>query len=166
MFENKTNIDFENLNFNPFSEQESILLNSNFDPDNNFFDENIFHNINASYLSEEEVKIKLSTQSNNAPFSILHLNIRSMTKKFENFKLFLSRCAYDFSMICLSETWNSDESFSNDSTLHLPNYNPIHFGRKNKRGGGICVFVNERFIFKRRDDLWCQTIQTKLFQLK
>ena len=56
-------------------------------------------------------------------------------------------------MICLSETWNSDESFSNDSTLHLPNYNPIHFGRKNKRGGGICVFVNERFIFKRRDDL-------------
>ena len=53
-------------------------------------------------------------------------------------------------MICLSETWNSDESFSNDSTLHLPNYNPIHFGRKNKR---VCVFVNERFIFKRRDDL-------------
>ena len=42
MFENQTNSDFENLNFNPFSEQESILLNSNFDPDNNFFDENIF----------------------------------------------------------------------------------------------------------------------------
>ena len=82
MFENQTNSDFENLNFNPFSEQESILLNSNFDPDNNFFDENIFQNINASYLSEEEVKIKLSTQSNNAPFSILHLNIRSMDKKF------------------------------------------------------------------------------------
>ena len=65
MFEKQS--DFENLYLNPFSEQESILLNGNYDPDNS-----IFKNLNASYLSEEGAK------SNYTHFSILHLNIRSM----------------------------------------------------------------------------------------
>ena len=65
MFEKES--DFDNLYLNPFSEQESILLNGNYDPDNS-----IFKNLNASYLSEEGAKIKLSAKSNNAHFSILH----------------------------------------------------------------------------------------------
>ena len=77
-----------------------------------------------------------------------------MNKNFENFKLFLSKCAHNFSIICLTETWNSDESFLNNSNFQLPNYNSIHFGRKNKRGGGICIFISDSLNFKRRNDLY------------
>ena len=41
---------FENLNFNPFSEKEYILINNNFDPDNNFVNENIFQNLSKRKL--------------------------------------------------------------------------------------------------------------------
>ena len=51
-----------------------ILINNNFDPDNNFFNENIFLNLSANYFSEDEIKLKLNTQSNSVSFSILHLN--------------------------------------------------------------------------------------------
>ena len=59
---------FENLNFNPFLKQKNILINNDFDADNNFFNENTFQNLNANYFSEEEFKDKLNTQSNNLPF--------------------------------------------------------------------------------------------------
>ena len=124
---NKT---FENFTFNPFSNQEDILLNNNFDPDENFFNENTFLRLNAEYYSVEETEAKLSTIPNNSSFSIFHLNIRSITKNFENFKLFLSKCAYEFSIICLTETWCTDESFLNDSDLQLPKYNSNSFGKK------------------------------------
>ena len=97
----------------------------------------------SCYFSEEEFKDKLNTQSNNLSFSILHINIRSMNKNFENFKLSLSQCSQEFSMVCLTETWNSDESFQNNSNFQLPQYSSVHFGRKNKRGGGICIFITK-----------------------
>ena len=110
---------FENLTFNPFSNQENILLNNNFDPDENFFDKNSFSKINAQYFSVDETNIKLSTCCDKNSLSILHVNIRSMSKNFEKLKLMLNECNYNFSIICLTETWCSDESFRNDSTLHL-----------------------------------------------
>ena len=38
---------YENLTFNPFKNQENILLNNDMDPDKNIFDEHAFLNINA-----------------------------------------------------------------------------------------------------------------------
>ena len=35
------------------------------------------------------MKSKLQTQNKNSSFSILHLNIRSLNKNFEDFKFFL-----------------------------------------------------------------------------
>ena len=55
-------------------------------------------------------------------------------------------------MICLTETWCSDDIFRNNSNYNLPQYNSIHQERKHKRGGGICVFVNKDLIFKQRND--------------
>ena len=52
----------------------------------------------------------------------------------------------------MTETWSSDETFHNDSNLHLPQYNHIHQERKNKRGGGVCVFVHKKILFKRRKE--------------
>ena len=41
----------------------------------------------------------------------------------------------------------------NDSLIQLPGYNVLHQIRKNRRGGGISIFVHESLSFKRRQDL-------------
>ena len=99
---------FDNLTFNPFANQGNILLNDNIDPDNNFFDENTFLSINAQYLSVEESNSKLTTCDSGSFFSILHVNIRSMSKNFEKFKLMLHEFKHTFSIICVTETWCSN----------------------------------------------------------
>ena len=141
----------ENEGFKPFSNQENILLNNNFDPDENFFDKNDFSKINAQYYSLDELQENRIAPDNKS-FSILHVNIRSLNKNFENFKLMLSDLNYEFSMICLSETWCSNESFQNNSDYNLSQYNSVHQERKNKRGGGVCVYINKKHMFKQRND--------------
>ena len=74
------------------------------DPDVNFYQNNI-SNVEANYFLMTEVKSSLKVLDANA-FSVLHLNIRSMKKNFENFKEFLKNVSVSFSTICLSETWS------------------------------------------------------------
>ena len=65
-----------------------------------------------------------------APF--LHINIRSINKNFENFKLFFSSLGFTFSVICFSGTWLDETTISNKSLYELPNYRSIHQVRKKK----------------------------------
>ena len=78
-----TETNFENEGFNPFSNQENILLNKNFDPDDNF------SKVNAQYYSLDELQENRITRGNNSldelqenqitgdnkSFSILHVKI-------------------------------------------------------------------------------------------
>ena len=88
-----------------------------------------------------------------AEFSILHLNIRSIKKNFENFKLFLSSFSFDYSIICLSETWLDDSFLESQSLYELPNYKSVHQVRNNGKGGGVSIYINEAINFKLRSDL-------------
>ena len=53
----------------------------------------------------------------------------------------------------MTETWCSNETFNNDANMHLPQYNSIHQERKNKRGGGVCVFIHKKLLFKQRKNV-------------
>ena len=75
---------FECLSFDPFSLQENFM-NNECDPDVNFYQNNV-SNVEANYFLMTEVKSSLASFDPNA-FSVLHLNIRSMKKNFENFKV-------------------------------------------------------------------------------
>ena len=74
------------------------LIHPNF-----FFNENNFQTIEANYLSAEETSKNLREISDDTSFSLFHLNIRSMYKNVEQFKLLLGECQYKFSIICLTE---------------------------------------------------------------
>ena len=52
-------------------------------------------------------------------FSVLHLNIRSMKKNFENFKEFLKNLSVSFSAVCLFETWCKSQEESQNSSYIL-----------------------------------------------
>ena len=79
---------FQSLKYSLLDGIGDILLDNSCNPDLNLFSKNI-KNLDKNHLFPG----KLHNFLNNAAtdwFSILHLNIRSITKNFENFKLFLS----------------------------------------------------------------------------
>ena len=120
-FQNAT---FKSLSFNPFFAKE-YLNNSNQDPDVNFY--NNISSIETSYILPCEANGKLKYFSAKT-FSILRLNIRSMTKIFETFQEYNS-LNVNFSKICLSETWTNDNNLGKNS-FQLEGYKPVHQIRK------------------------------------
>ena len=138
---------FESMSFNLFPNNNNFSDN-NQDPDVSFFVVNI-RSLNTEYFSLPDVKIGFSKFESPDTFSVLHLNIRSLRKNFEDLKELYKTLNLKFSKVCFSETWADDDKLENDSLIQLPGYNVLHQIRKNCRGGGISVFVHDSLSFKR-----------------
>ena len=92
--------------------------------------------------------------------SICHANIQSLGKGDKiitaeaNVKLAEIRTTlqlkHEFDVICLSETWLTDDTSDEDITLK--NYELYRKDRKEK-GGGVCVYINSSLVQKRRKNL-------------
>ena len=141
--------DFENLTFNTF-DKENILLNDSFDVDSNFFNMHDF--TNTTYFTRETLKAMIK-ENIDISFSVLNLNIRSLNKNFESVKNLLVEINFCFKVICITESWCSDDPHTNNR-YQLPNYLSIHQGRKNdKTGGGITIFIHKQLLYNIRHDL-------------
>ena len=62
---------------------------------------------------------------------LLHLNIRNMRSNLDEFHTLLEESKHSFNVVCLTETWLNDYEFKTNSNYHLPNYEGIHYERKN-----------------------------------
>ena len=102
--------DFVAENVNSNSEELNNNLDS-FDP---------VQNPSCKYLTTNQFK-KQTYDSNNI-FSLLHLNIRSINKHFEEFQLLLDNPSKQFSIIGLTETWLSQVT---NQPYALPGYETI-----------------------------------------
>ncbi|XP_065681549.1 uncharacterized protein LOC136095198 [Hydra vulgaris] len=116
------------------------------DKNNNFFDEIL---VETAYYNVDDVKDVFNSASSN--FSLLHLNIRSINKNFENLKLMLNNIKNKFSIICLTETWCHRDTIN--SNFQLSGYKSIHQPRENGIGGGVSIFVQNSLTFKHVDNL-------------
>ena len=92
MTANQQNPTFEDLRYDPFLSNNSVLLDNLTDPD---------------FLPDEARNFIHTFEKNS--FSALHINIRSLSKNFENVKHLLSTLNCEFKIICLAETWNQEE---------------------------------------------------------
>ena len=95
--------DFENLTFNTFDKKN--------DPNSNFF--NTLGFINTNYFTAKTLKI-LIKENNDISFSVLYLNIKSLNKNFESLKNLLVEIIFCFKVICISESWCSDDLHTNN----------------------------------------------------
>ena len=77
--------------------------------------------------------------------NILHLNIRSILSdsKFEEFQLFLNSVDISWQVICLSETWLTDEMLP---LRQLNGYTAYFNNRNGKMGGGVAIYLNNQYI--------------------
>ena len=113
---------FEILKYDIVDNSDDILLDNSCDPD---------VNLDTPYILPEEFQ-KFVGGSSHDSFSIFHLNIGSIKKNFDNFKLFFSSLAFSFSVICFSETWLDEVG---NSLYELPNYISKHQVRDDRKGG-------------------------------
>ena len=136
--------DYQILKYEIVDTSEEILLNNACDPDLNLFNLKT-QNFDTPYILPEEFK-KIHDTSCDDSFSILHLNVRSIKKNFENFKLFFSTLGYSFSVICFSETWLDDTD--SNSLYELPNYISKHQIRDDRKGGGVSFYIHNSLSFR------------------
>ena len=131
--------------FNPFlddSDSRHLLTNSDIDPDSNILGYNSHLLYNCLYLTSNEFNnITLSISDS---FTLLHINLRSLKKHFEELSEFLSTLNMPFSVIGISETWLNN---SNDDIFNIPGYKFISNNRRHKHGGGVGLFIKEDLNF-------------------
>lgn len=74
----------------------------------------------------------------------IHLNVRSIFPKIEELKNNFLTSSMD--IICFTETWLHGNI--KDLSIDLPGYDLLRNDRLNKRGGGTCIFVNQRLHYE------------------
>ena len=72
-------------------------------------------------------------------FFIIHWNIRSLQKHFDDFKSFISHLNFTFKVICLSEGWLHDVKHA--ASFDLSNYQMINLYRQNARQEDAFLFL-------------------------
>ena len=78
---------------------------------------------------------------------ILLQNIRSLTKNFDEIKLFISQTVVEHVAICLTEKLLKN-SFESDC-FFLHNYLKIETSNRKNRGGGVSIFAHKKAKKKR-----------------
>lgn len=76
----------------------------------------------------------------NLSMNILHINIRSINKNIDEFKLYLANLKMYFSIIVITETWMDNEDDWTD--FEWNNYDCFHTIRAGRRGGGVTVLTD------------------------
>ena len=136
------------LKFNPFIPgNRNLALSSDLDPDSNFN----FDMYRCDYFTESQFnELFHRTRSSFCNcFSLLHLNICSLSCNYDNFTSFLANNDGKFSTMAVSDTWPKDSGYYFD----IMGYDFIHKPRPNRIGGSVGIYVNNDLEFKPRPDL-------------
>ena len=138
---------FKQINFNPFNffndqDQQDIR-------DPNYFNHLNSNNFDSLYVLEDNVKRYLYDKKKYNNLSLIYVIIRSMNSNFEKLHDLLLNCSNSFNIICVTETWSTDNDIKNNSSFHLPSFDFIHQEIKTgKKGDGILIYIKNHIKFK------------------
>ena len=108
------------------------------DPDVNFFNPLHVNDLNSSSNYQSIHDFKQLDVNKSTTLSIVHLNVCIFGASFDKFRALFAYCNLVPDILLLSETW-----FTQDSSRELGGYKGHHVTRRNRRGGGMSVFVND-----------------------
>ena len=132
----------DSLFFNPILDQHSCLSdpNNDLDPDLNIQNVAKFCN----YETAEDLNGVIDGSSS-ISFSLLHLNAPSLVKNQEALSHLLINVNHKFSVLAITETWIKE---NNVHDIRFDGYNFVSNHRTNKTGGGVGLFIDQRFSYK------------------
>ena len=138
------------LRFNPLLSEtyKKFSLCSDHDPGANFLSELV----DCEYYVEENFNEMLHQKNilevSNC-LSLLHVNILILHRNLDSLTILLKNLELRFSFIGITETWLRDSSHYTD----ISGYNFVHNPRKDRTGGGVGLYLADKFDFKYRPDL-------------
>lgn len=164
-----------NLAFNSLNDDDLFDLfrtapnNVNIDPSNGNFDDIITESIDSSsevlsfdfddydpnqsltkYVTNNQF-INLISNFEQDTFSLLHLNIRSLNKHFDDLQLLLDNPSQTLpSIIGLTETWLSSDP---NPPFALDNYDFIFNSRHDRAGGGVALYLSKDYNYNICNDI-------------
>ena len=123
-------------------DQEGIF--ADIDPELNHFSQ-LYPELNSTYKSDYYDITKFNTilSKNSKDLSLIHINIRSLFHKIDHLQALFDQLIVDFDIICFTESWLSD---NNKDLVNMSGYLAFHSLRINRIGGGISMYVRDRFI--------------------
>ena len=124
----------DTLLFNPIDESHLDYLTQNLDPNFTFF----ALSPTSSYMVQDEVNAILESKQENASFSLLHVNARSLLSSFDDLKSLAANSRQTFTAIGISETWLNDNT---SDRVNLPGYNFLSCHRTARSGGGVGLYL-------------------------
>ena len=143
---------FENISVNIY-ETDSFTKFDERDPDTNFFYDITKSSFETSYFKTNEVKPYLRSTQYLEKLNVLHVNIRSIKRNFENLKALLEECECVFNIICVSETWCSNTELQ-IIRIFLSRDSILFFTKEIKnRGSGVLIFIKKKLSYEIRKDL-------------
>ena len=116
------------------------------DPKNTFFDLQAIEIPKTNFDPKTPIDFITSDLLNFRDYFIVaHLNARSLNKNIIELKAILDGA--DFDAVSISETWL--RSRTPKDRFMIPGYKIFRTDRRNKRGGGVCLYVREEYDCKR-----------------
>jgi hypothetical protein len=126
------------------------ILTEDFDPEVNYYND-FTYNLTENNKYHNSDSFNTLVKNSQSKFSMISMNIRSAPKNLEEFLCYLHTLNHTFPFIGLVETWFSED---NVDTYLIPGYKHEYLCRKNKRGGGVSLFISELIVdYKIRNDL-------------
>ena len=124
------------FNFKSFniSEYNRCDFENEIDPNNNFYS-NIC--TTCDYYTEEKC---LKSETTRTGLSFIHFNARRRNTNFYKISDYVDDLKIPFAIIAISETCLESDEYTN---MLLAGYRVIHRTRKNKKGGGVAIYVND-----------------------
>ena len=130
--------------FNQLNNFFSYQLNNNDDDDINVVD----NPINCKYI---DIKNFNTSKITNNCFSLLHLNIASLVKHFDELNSLLHLISYEFSVIGITESKLKYDLLPT-VPINLSGYVYEHTPTETSFGGAL-IYISEKLIYKPRNDL-------------
>ena len=143
--------EINNKIFTPFEINDSFDTPfADIDPDYQYYT-NFHHNgkLNCDYYLEDKFRCKLD-KIDESQLSLFHLNVKSISKHYDELELYLNSLNFKFSFIGLSETWLDDNK---EEFYDLKGYSSVNRYRKDKKGGGVSLHIRKDITFILRNDL-------------
>ena len=136
---NTLNAAFNSLNNDTSSAtyENNIAQNFNLSSEELNYDNDSYLTIPSSkYITQFQLKDVVKNFSKDT-FSLLHINIRSISKHFDDLQILLdSQSNHSFSVIGLTETWLSSDT---NLPYAIDGYDLIVNNRSKKSGGGVAL---------------------------
>lgn len=122
------------------------------DCDTEFLEQYCFEKLNCKHVMPDNLKA-----FNNLPFSLVHLNMQSLNKHYDDLLAQLASMDHTINIIGCTENWMNDSTYKD--ILNLNVYTLYNNNRTGKLGGVVCIYTNKKQSVTVRDDLYIDNDQ-------